>query len=186
MPGDSTIDAPESTWADRLRARALDRPRQHDKASLLAEFRAHSEFYRQRIGNIRTWEDIAPLEKPDIRHVPGQALQLFLVIPVTRNQKREFPVSAENRDQVLQPLDLFEAADKEKIRLPGRLRPLSFRAGKIWIGLGQKVRDVPDGDVQPQLMMLVLGESAGRDKTIHMPQHAPEPAGIPPELGRPL
>jgi phenylacetate-coenzyme A ligase PaaK-like adenylate-forming protein len=65
----SVIHAPESGWADRLRDRALSAPPCHDRSALLNRFRHHDDFYRDRIGDVDTWEQIPPLEKPELREI---------------------------------------------------------------------------------------------------------------------
>ena len=66
----SVIDLPPENWADALRRHALKAARPVDEAALLDWFRAHSEFYRQRIGRAQQLADVPPLEKTELADVP--------------------------------------------------------------------------------------------------------------------
>jgi len=66
----STIHAPQSEWASRLRQRALDRPTHHDLEGLLDRYRHHSDFYQCRIGPTDSWSQVLPLQKPELHNIP--------------------------------------------------------------------------------------------------------------------
>ncbi|MBT8442238.1 MAG: hypothetical protein KJO76_07625 [Gammaproteobacteria bacterium] len=66
----SVTFAPASEWASELRRRALAEPPQHDRPKILDWFRGHSNYYRDRIGDSRSWSDVPPLEKADIADIP--------------------------------------------------------------------------------------------------------------------
>ena len=61
--------APEE-WAEHLRRRALLEPAAPDPVSLIAAFREHSAFYRERLAGITDWSEIVPLEKSELAQVP--------------------------------------------------------------------------------------------------------------------
>ena len=66
----SVIHSPWTDWADELRQRALQPPEAPDDGALLDAFRAHSEYYRQRIAAAATISAVAPLEKAAVADVP--------------------------------------------------------------------------------------------------------------------
>ncbi|MDJ0926658.1 MAG: hypothetical protein QNJ73_03320 [Gammaproteobacteria bacterium] len=66
----SIIHAAETHWAERLRSRALEPPDRPDDASLLAAFREHADWYRDRIGAAQSLADVPPLAKADIAQIP--------------------------------------------------------------------------------------------------------------------
>ena len=66
----SVIRTPESHWADQLRAHALELPARPNDADLLACFREHSDWYRERIGTAKSVAHVRPLEKTDIAAIP--------------------------------------------------------------------------------------------------------------------
>ncbi|TDJ47627.1 MAG: hypothetical protein E2O52_02735 [Gammaproteobacteria bacterium] len=66
----SVIHQSESAWANELRRRALATPVPHDHRELLALFRAHNPFYRERIDATTPWAEIPPLEKREIERLP--------------------------------------------------------------------------------------------------------------------
>lgn len=66
----SVIHRPESEWANELQRRALTEPAPHDGQELLAWFRTHKPFYRERVDARTAWADIPPLEKREIERLP--------------------------------------------------------------------------------------------------------------------
>ena len=66
----SATFAPAGEWANALRRRALAGPPEHDLPKILDWFRAHSDYYRERIGDATSWADVPPLEKADVADVP--------------------------------------------------------------------------------------------------------------------
>jgi phenylacetate-coenzyme A ligase PaaK-like adenylate-forming protein len=66
----SRIRLPEARWAEALRDSALVAPEPIDRNQLLAAFRQHSAYYRDRLDGLTRWEDIPLLEKPDVADVP--------------------------------------------------------------------------------------------------------------------
>ncbi|RMF97424.1 MAG: hypothetical protein D6727_05595, partial [Gammaproteobacteria bacterium] len=97
----AAIDAPQLRWAEALHAAALAPPPPVDEALLLDWFRAHSTFYRRRIGRARRLADVPPLEKAELANVPvapGEDLRAtrtsgtsgFQVSVVNDRREREF------------------------------------------------------------------------------------------------
>lgn len=97
----AAIDTPPEYWADALHAGALTLPPRVDEARLLDWFRAHSDFYRRRIGSARRLADVPPLEKAELGGVPvapGEDLREtrssgtsgFQVAVINDRREREF------------------------------------------------------------------------------------------------
>jgi len=65
----SAIHSAPADWGPILKERALAGPVEPDRKALLDAFRAHSDFYAQRIG-AAAWSGVPPLEKAEVGDIP--------------------------------------------------------------------------------------------------------------------
>jgi len=61
---------PWEQWAGALYDRAHATPHEADRDTVLDWFRAHSDFYANRLAGVRAWHEVPVLEKSDVSSVP--------------------------------------------------------------------------------------------------------------------
>ena len=142
----SRIRLPEAQWAGALRDAALADAEPVDRSELLAAYREHSAFYRQRLDGISEWADVPLLDKADVARVPviddgtvkeartsgttGQQVSIW-----NTSREREFRRALLYRPQLFYPL-------------PAQVRQLVFVDGDWCMNAGDQPKRFAYGGVE--------------------------------------
>src|SRR5687767_13802203 len=177
-------DLRERTEAARNDGSALaERLDEHDAERLVA-LRGDDERDRVLIvATERIRRDTA--EEPYVRQPLGEGAKRRCVLPIASDDEVRIGELAEERDDVVEPLDALEATGEEEIRARMRRLALGSRQTRARLGIRKEIGEHFHVAGEAELAVLAAAELAHRDHGVDRLELMLEVTGGAPELRRP-